>query len=157
MIYNNPVHNLLKRLFHNTKLRFIAAGITTTGVDFVFFNIGITLLSLRPAFANILSTSVAMTVSYLLNKKVVFKAEGKTLSRQLPSFLAVTIFTQWIVQTVVITGGIPVIETFLRFIGYNNNNVSWLASNIAKVMAIAIGAVTNYMLYSRWVFRKKTV
>ncbi|HEY5805807.1 MAG TPA: GtrA family protein [Candidatus Saccharimonadales bacterium] len=144
-----------KQLFHNTKLRFIAVGLTNTAVDFAFFNLGILVFGLVPAFASIFSTSIAMMVSFLLNKKVVFKAEGKVLSRQLPSFLAVTIFTQWFVQAVVITGGVALLEAFFRAINYNDSIPSWLAPNAAKVAAIAIGAVTNYMLYSRWVFRKK--
>lgn len=155
VIRSYSVRSASKRLFHSTKLRFIAAGLANTAIDFFFYNLLIVSLSLLPALASIGSTSAAMTASYLLNKKFVFKADGKILSKQLSRFLAVTIFTQWAVQSVVIAVGVGLVEAFLDIINYTNNVPAWFAPNTAKVAAIAIGTLTNYVLYSRWVFRKK--
>ncbi len=134
-----------RRLLNDTKVRFFLTGIFNTSVDFGIYNILI-FLALSAEWASIVSTSVAMCLSYALNKTVVFKAGGRFISSEAIRFFAVTIFGLWVVQTLII-----------HWVGQALHGLlpsEWLAVNVAKVAAVAASTVWNYVWYSRFVFKK---
>lgn len=148
----------LPAILKNTKIRFIGVGIANTAVDFIVFNIVLFSTGMPPALATIISTSVAMGVSYFLNRRIVFKAGGRAFSRQLVLFLAATILSQWVVQAIIIsymTGFLQGIAASLLADSAQQFWPQWLVVNFAKATAVAAGAITNYLLYSRIVFSDK--
>lgn len=136
------------------KIRFILAGITNTLVDFAVFNVLILLFTLHVAPANIIATSIAMAVSYLLNKKAVFRNGDPHNIRQVTLFLGFTLFGIWVVQT----GSMLIILNILEgtFTPDTGSFLEWFLRNVAKASGIVFGAVWSYLTYSRIVFRERS-
>lgn len=145
----------LRRALTGKKVRFIAVGVLNTLVDFTIFNILIHALGMAPWVANLCSTSVAMVVSFLLNKHAVFKGGRSYSHRQFAAYVLVTAAGLWGLQTAVIlvvSGALrPVLHTV------TGGNVSapamhLLVANIAKATATVLSAIWNYLWYDRVIF-----
>lgn len=137
-----------------TKVRFILVGISNTLIDFVFFNILVlTFLSQNHIAANIVSTTIAMAFSYMMNKQAVFRNKKPHSALQMALFLAVTLTGIWVIQTLIMD------QVFLylqdEFAAEGHPVLVWFLLNIAKCFGIAAGAMWNYFGYSRIVFRTK--
>lgn len=139
--------SLPKRIFGSEKIRFGAVGSINTAIDFVLLFLFSVVIGIPTIIANIGSTSCALTVSYLLNKKAVFRNTDSHNHRQVILFLVVTLAGLWIVQGVVIAISSPL----LQMIGLNDATVLLLA----KLIATAFTLVWNYLWYSRVVFRQQ--
>lgn len=132
-------------IFKGEKIRFAAVGMINTIVDFtVLLALGVG-LRVPTIPANIVSTSCALVVSYLLNKKAVFKNDGKSGDRQFASFIIVTLVGLWIMQPIII-----IMVTGLPFI--NGLDQAWSLA-IGKVIATIATLVWNYIWYSRVIFK----
>ncbi len=148
MGYTGKVKKVRKQIFSSEKIRFGAVGVVNTAVDFTVLFVLAMLFGLPSVIANIGSTSVALTVSYLLNKRAVFKNTDTRRLRQVMMFLIVTLTGLWLVQGVVIALATEV----LRSAG-----IAAAASLlIAKIIASGFSLVWNYLWYSRVVFKEKT-
>lgn len=130
-------------------MRFIAVGGINTVVDFGVL-LSLSLLLNFPVFiANIISTSCALAVSYLLNKKAVFDSDDKHSVRQIAIFLIVTLAGLWVLQALVIIGASELLKNL--FIGIDTT----VTVIVAKVIATIFSLTWNYLWYSRVVFRKR--
>ena len=151
--------------------RFAAVGVLNTLVDYVLF-VGITKvfhLSLDNVWvAKVISGTVAMTVSFLLNRRWVFGARGHApVHHQAARFFAVT--------AVAVYGiGVPVTQLFarvyqgpgrwldavLRHVGLTGAAPSVFTDAFAtKTAAFAIATcctmIFNFLAYRYWVFRAR--
>ncbi len=131
----------------NKLLRFAAIGAMNTVIDFgllfVFKALGLPVL-----LANVLSTSIAFSLSFTLNKKYTFKTSGTNVKRELALFIAVTLFGLWVLQGLVIMLTSPLISSVLH-----TNAETTLA--IAKLAATAVSMTWNYIAYDKLVFTHK--
>lgn len=143
-----------RRLGEKQKIRFILAGITNTLVDVVGFNIFILLFAAHVVPASIASTTIAMAVSYLLNKKAVFRNKQPHHAKQIFLFLLVTLSGIWVIQTLIMVEVLHVLEN--TFDPQSQTFLLWFLQNVAKGAGIVFGAVWNYLGYSRLVFREKS-
>ena len=129
-------------------IRFAAIGAMNTVIDFgllfVFKALGLPVL-----LANVLSTSIAFSLSFTLNKKYTFKTSGTNVKRELALFIAVTLFGLWVLQGLVIMLTSPLISSVLH-----TNAETTLA--IAKLAATAVSMTWNYIAYDRLVFTQKS-
>ena len=141
-----------KRLGGNTKVRFIAAGIANTLVDVLTFNFFIIVFSFGVVPASIISTTTAMAVSYILNKKAVFRSQTPHSLKQIILFIVVTATGIWLVQTLIMVGVLNVLEVW--FNPADQSFLQWFLQNVAKGFGIIAGAVWSYIGYSRIVFRE---
>ena len=130
------------------KVRFGLVGVVNTLVDFGILNVLVGMFGVPPIFANIGSTTIAMLVSFSLNKRAVFNDQSGNRLRQLILFFAVTIPGIWLVQSSVLAG----MYYTLVHIAFVSDIV---ALNLAKVSGICVGLVWNYLWYSRVVFKKE--
>lgn len=80
--------------------------------------------------ANLVSTSAGMTLSFVANGLVTFRADRLTL-RQAGLFLATTGTTMWLLQPLVITAVLQVVDVLL----------------LAKLAAIGGCLVVNFVAY----------
>jgi len=144
-----PVFRRKSHMHHYTKIRFIAVGVLNTAVDFGVFNLLLLAFKVQPVLASIISTTIAMIVSFLLNRSFVFKRGGTFSGREALEFFAVTIAGLWVVQSLVISqvGGL--------LHGMLFTSEVWASDDIAKVIAIGASTVWNYLWYSRLVFATK--
>lgn len=124
------------------KLRFGFVGVINTIVDFgLLFTLRY--LGLPSVTANFVSTSVAFTLSFGLNKNVVFRAKGSDIRREVTLFIITTLFGLWALQTIVITVVDLVAPT------------SSISLFVSKVLATIVTICWNYVMYSRVVFKKR--
>ncbi len=123
-------------------LRFLLVGAVNTGVDFALL-FGLTAIGMPILLANILSTSTALGVSFLLNRGYTFRSDGHR-GRQVILFLAVTLFALWVLQPIVILLVVHLVDLDAA-----------VALLLGKVLATIASLSWNYVLYSRVVFPPK--
>ena len=136
----------LHRLLRHEKIRFILVGALNTSVDFVILFLLVEALDMNAIVANVISTSVALSVSYLLNKKAVFGDTDTNDWRRVMLFVVVTLAGLWILQGAVIALLSPLL----------NNIVGKSAALFAaKLIATLFSLTWNYEWYSRVVFKRR--
>lgn len=126
---------------HAEKIRFVLVGGFNTVFDFCLFGLLTNLLSFPKEVANIISTSICITISFILNYKFVWKSK-KNLYQTAPGFLIVSLFSAWVVQNLAIN-----LVTWI----FQENGVTKL---IGKAFGSICGMITNYFGY-KLVFRGK--
>ena len=130
---------------NSKKVRFVTVGVANTAIDFgVLF--ALKALGLPTISANIISTTAAFCFSFFANKKYTFKTTGGGLRREIILFIIVTLFALWVLQTIVIAA----VQAALANSGLNEQVILF----IAKILAVCVTLVWNYMFYSRLVFVK---
>jgi putative flippase GtrA len=139
----------IKRLTKFEKVRFALVGLLNTAVDFIILLVLASLLGVPSSIANIVSTTIALLVSYLLNKKAVFGNTDPNNRRQLLLFITITLFGLWVLQTIVIAVSSSLLSTWLGLSG-----ASALVLIIAKLVATCVSLTWNYIWYSRVIFSK---
>jgi putative flippase GtrA len=119
--------------------RFGLVGFANTAVDFgILFSL--TALGVQVFVANVVSTSVALGLSFVLNRNFTFRSDGHR-GRQVVLFFVVTLVGLWGLQPVVIFAVqslLPGADGFTLLVG--------------KACATAVSLVWNYMLYAKVVF-----
>jgi putative flippase GtrA len=135
-------------------LRFCLVGIINTLVDVPTFvalhSAGVPVLA-----ANIISTSLALIVSLLLNYHYTFRS--RTLSKaRVILYFAVTLAGIWIIQPLVITILLNLNGHmhYTTFITNRYGHAKQIDSLIAKLGSLAVSLLWNYLWYSRAVFKK---
>ena|SRR5687767_12645203 len=140
--------------------KFGLVGILNTVIDFVLFNVFINVGVYR-IMANVLSTTVAMTFSFIANKSWVFGARRGSVLRQAVLFLAVTAFGLYVIQNLVIYGLTEVWLTPLQ-LAYDLVDLlgldavfgeQFVINNGAKAVATVFSMTWNYLLYKKLVFK----
>ena len=128
------------------KARFAVVGVGTTVIDFGTLFL-LKILGLPEIPANIVSTSAAICFSFFASKKYTFKSAGTDIVREMTMFLAISLFGAWVIQSIVIMITLPLFEDF--------GAPELVALFIAKVAAISVGLIWNYVMYSRYVFKHR--
>lgn len=142
------LQKLLKK--HADKIRFVLVGGTNTIIDFTILFTLVNYLGIAIVYGNVISTSVALTFSYFVNKKFTFKDNSPTGKSQLIRFLLVTLTGLWLIQPIIIAftqAGIQIAN-----ISINRNYILF----IGKIIATCITLIWNYVLYKKYVFIEKS-
>ena len=131
---------------HAEKLRFAVVGVANTGIDFGILFLLSQLFGVPDILANIISTSVALTFSFFVNRSFTFKSGGKLNIKQAVLFVVITLFGLWVLQNIIIVG----IDIMLAPL----NLPGWLSLFVGKLLASVVSLTWNYIMYSRFVFKK---
>ena len=134
-------HQLIKK--HGEKIKFVLVGGFNTILDFCIYALLANIIGLPKEIANIISTSICIAVSFILNYKFVWKSK-KSKKETAPGFLIVSLFSAWVVQNIAINA-----VTFIL----GENGVTKL---IGKVFGSICGMISNYFGY-KLVFRGKDI
>lgn len=137
-------------------MRFGLVGVINTLLDFALFNLLAGKLSWRKIPANLVSTSAAMTFSFLANWHWVFPAHGGQPVEKAVRFLVVTLASGWIVQNVVIRLlDSPARRLLAKFVEPRlpKLNIDFLHRNTLKAAAVGAGMFWNFGWYRAWVFQ----
>jgi putative flippase GtrA len=134
-------------LKHKEFVKFFIVGVANTLLDFLLFGLFANVVGIFPVVANILSTAICMCVSFALNSKFVWKTK-RSIRETAPKFFAVTIFTAWVVQGIVI---FLITSFFPRFWILENEAI---LNMIAKICASGAGMIVNFFGY-RLIFKEK--
>ncbi|SMH33276.1 Putative flippase GtrA (transmembrane translocase of bactoprenol-linked glucose) [Rathayibacter oskolensis] len=143
--------------WESQKVRFIVAGSLNTALDFLILNALSLLVGLPTLVANLISVTVGISVSYLLNHFFVFRHPERPTLRTFATFFLVTGFSSLVLQSLIIYGFERFFDTrfgtsllFLPSAGEK----AFLAINAAKLVAVLVGLVWNFCLYKFVVFRQ---
>lgn len=139
------LQKLLKK--HADKIRFILVGGTNTIIDMSILFALVNYLGIAVFYSNIVSTSVALTFSFFVNKKFTFKDKSATGKSQLSKFLIVTLTGLWLIQPFIIVFTEVVIK--IANLSLNSNYILL----IGKIIATCVTLVWNYLLYKKYVFK----
>lgn len=149
--------------------RFVVVGVLNTLVDYVLF-IGLTkTLHLALSWvwvAKLVSGTVAISLSFVLNRNWVFRARGRARA-QAVRFVATSVFAVYAIQT-------PLTQLFantfswpgrtlydaLHGLGVPRHLPSVVTEPLAIktaafVLATAVSMVFNFVVYRNWVFRTR--
>lgn len=125
--------------------RFGMVGVANTGIDLAVYFL-LQLGGTPVLLANLVSTSAGLSFSFAANRLFTFSARPKGgARRQIVLFVACTGVGLWIVQPLVILA-----------VGQLLSGAAALGDTrilVAKLAAIAVAMVWNWMLYNRVVFR----
>jgi putative flippase GtrA len=123
--------------------KFGLVGLINFALDVGLFNVlRVTVLADKPITAGVISTSVAATSSYFMNRHWTWRHRARTgVRRELPLFL-------------VLSGvGLGISTGCLALSHYVLGLDSLLADNVAKnVVGLGLGMVWRFWSFKRWVF-----
>lgn len=124
-------------------LRYLMVGVFNSLLDLGLFTLFAVVLGLFPLVANILSTTITLCVSYILNRVFVFRTQ-RSVTRTVVQFVAVTLISGLLVQSAVIW--------VVLSLGALVSDVPYaVLAPLAKICAMGVGMVCNYLGY-RWLF-----
>lgn len=145
----------LHQASQSTGLRFVFIGVLNTLIDFGILNILTQLADFDRIPANIVSASVAMTFSFLMNRRVVFKSKSSERGRQIVLFLTVTALSIYVIQNLIIFVLTEAwkwpLETLYDIVPLLSEEV--FVTNVAKAAATAGSLMWNFLLYKEVVFK----
>lgn len=141
--------------------RFARVGLLATVIDFTILNVIVFATGLSPAFANVISITAATSVSYVLNRKWAFsRGEQKSKRRTIVLYAAVTLLGVYGLQSVIVyfvtAYGSQLGETVaaaLQQLTDFSLSPDTLLLNIAKLLAVAVSGIWNFVLFRRTVFK----
>lgn len=140
--------------------KFSLIGIINTLIDFVIYNIGISVFGLAVIAANLVSTTVAMSFSFVANKNFVFGSKQKQVLRQALLFLIITAFGLYALQNGVIYilkyswhWPLDLAYDIVKAVGLQSISQEFVVNNGAKIIGTVFSFVWNYILYKKYVFK----
>ncbi len=137
-------------------MRFGLVGVINTLLDFALFNLLAGKLRWRKIPANLVSTSVAMSFSFLANWHWVFPIHDGQPAERAARFLVVTLASGWIVQNAVIrildAMSMRLLTKFAAP-AFPRAKIEFLHRNTLKAAAVGAGMFWNFCWYRAWVFQ----
>jgi len=130
---------------HADKIRFVLVGGTNTAIDLTILFSLFNLIGLPFFYSNVISTSVALTFSFFVNKRFTFQDGHRITKTKMATFLGITLVGLWLIQPVII---LIIRGIFGQII--TDDNILLL---IGKVLATCVTLVWNYLLYRKFVFK----
>lgn len=151
------MEGVFKELWEKKVVRFFFVGSFNFLLDIVMLNIFISVFGLRVLVANSLSVSIGITASYFLNHRIVFRHPQNYSLKAYGKFFVVTGFSAIIIQDFIIGVLAPRVVRVHpgEMVGMFGHSVpaQTIELNVAKIVAVAIGMVWNFLLYKYIVFR----
>ena len=142
--------------------RFLVVGLFNTGLDFSILNALVFGFGLSRLPANIISSSVAMVMSYMLNHRFVFRHDEEKNLKQFLVFIVITAFGLLVLQNLTIyifthqLRSVPdAMHTVLDWVVSGVFTKEFIELNFGKAVATIVTMVWNYKLYQRFVFVAK--
>ena len=141
--------------------KFGIVGILNTLIDFAIYNLGISLLRLPVIGANLISTTVAMSFSFIANKTFVFGSKDRRVFSQAVAFVTITAIGLYVIQNGVIfilkyrwSWPLDTGYNIVKAIGLDSLNRDFVINNGAKAIGTLFSLTWNYLLYKKVVFTR---
>ncbi len=152
-------YRLVKNPWQYKIFRFGCIGTVNTLIDLSILNLLVITVHLNPLIANLISASVAITISYFLNHHLVFRDPRPSNFKQFIHFYLVTGLSILAVQDIIIA-------MFTHYVGVKDNSLTSLIRdfglsisakvinlNLGKLIAVVGGMVWNFLWYHKVVFK----
>jgi len=133
---------MLKKMLSTTFVRYVIVGFISVGIDYGSLLIGFHVLGWPLAFATTAGFSVGLVINFLLNKFWSFETshDAKQTTKQAAMVTVLVAFNLTITNIVVI-----------RLNKWN------IGPEISKVITMAMITCWNYVLYKKYIFKKRKV
>lgn len=138
--------------------QFGLVGIANTLIDFGLFNVLSAPGRLTLVQANLISTTVAMIISFFANRRLVFREHTGPFWRQVVLFYAVTAFGLYLLQTGTIKlltewwlGPVSLAVSAAHMLGVSRHD-QFIIKNTAKLIGTIVSLAWNYVTYKTVVF-----
>jgi len=147
----------MRRIFKFQKVRFIAVGGLNTLADFILFNLILWSFSIHPVIANSISLLTCMVLSFFLNHYFVFQSKKPIKLSDFLKFMIGTGIVMLVAQNIALVGSIAVLQNSIGdYLKDIHVEPSLVIANIAKLIAVGVSMVANYLLYKYVIFRHAT-
>lgn len=150
------MRQFVKGLWSKRIVRFACIGVINTLNDLILLNIFVFLFGIKVLFANCMSASISIVISYFLNHAIVFQKQHPLSIRLFMKFVVITGLSIIAVQTVIIYG-VEHVVTISRIVVTAHVSIglaNFLQVNGAKAVAVIGGMAWNFVLYQLVVFRE---
>lgn len=154
----------LSNIWDAKSVRFLGVGVINTTLDLLILNSLVIILGLPVLGANTISVTIGITISYFLNRKIVFRVNSSkdpVSVVQFLKFFLVTGLSVLVIQNTVLFFAGQLIGNrdlgILKLVGVVsdiNITTEFVNLNLEKVAAVLLGMVWNYTLYNFIVFNK---
>lgn len=146
-----------RNLWSKRPIRFICVGLINTFTDITLLNIFVLSFGFKLITANLMSASISIVLSYFLNHFIVFQNNHKLGIRPFLKFILITGVSVLLIQSLTIyilqhLFTLNILGSILAMHG-TRQFIKVLQINGAKIIAVMVGMVWNYMLYHIVVFR----
>lgn len=140
--------------------KFGIVGIINTLVDVIILNVLYLGFGVKKEVANVISVSVAIVNSYILNKSWTFKDKDKNVLKQFVIFVGLslvglvinTYILKFLSETWTAIPDLAVsVVHYLRLNGILSDE--FMILNTAKAFAILASMVWNFISYKKWAFK----
>jgi len=133
-------------------------GVINTLTDTAILNLLVFAASVQVVFANVISASISIVLSYFWNHYIVFRKEHPMSLRLFLKFVVVTGVSIIIVQTGIIylIQHVFTLSEINKMTDLSGTSVKIIQVDGAKMAAVLAGMVWNYVLYQLVVFKKTT-
>jgi putative flippase GtrA len=146
---------MIKKLWAYKIFRFITIGVINTLTDISILNLLVFAFGAKVIYANLVSASISITLSYFWNHFIVFRHQNKATLKLFIKFFVITGLGILVIQTLVIYG----VEHLVNInqimntthLSHSLSKVLWV--NGAKLFAVAISMVWNFFLYTFAIFK----
>lgn len=147
---------MIKKLWGNKIIRFGAIGIINSVTDISILNFLVFAFGLKVIFANLISASISISLSYFWNHYLVFRHKHPVSIRLFVKFFVITAVGILAIQSIVIYGveHAITINSVMNTLNTSRSISKILWVNGAKVVAILVSMVWNFFLYTFAVFKE---
>lgn len=149
-----------KRIVKRRVTRFALVGIFNTGLDFSILNALVFVFGVPDIAANIVSGTIAASISFFLNHRFVFSASRPKSAQNFLIFLAITMVGLYGLQNLIIyvlthylTAPASWCFDLLQWFRAGTFSRDFVRLNFAKVIATLASLTWNYFLYAKYVFK----
>lgn len=132
----------LKEIEKKKPVRYGAVSTLSTSLDLGLYGI-LTAIGIPSVAANFPATALGFCVSFFINRSYTFDSTNQNIKRQIVLFTIVTLFGLWVIQPAIIY----LFEHIYR------DSITWFITILAKLIAMPVTLLYNYLLYSRVVFK----
>lgn len=146
---------MIKKLWGNKIVRFASIGVINTLTDLLLLNILVFAFGLKFIYANLISASISISLSYFWNHFLVFKQQNPVSLKLFIRFFIITGFGILIIQTGVIyvLGHIIKPSDVASHLNISYSLAKVISVNVAKIIAVVFSMIWNFVLYNLAVFK----
>ena len=147
--------HIIQKLWERRVVRFACIGVINTLTDAAILNVLVFVFGVKLLIANVISASVSIIISYFWNHYIVFQKEHQLSLRMFLKFVIVTGLSIVAIQSAVIyiAQHIFTLSEISKLTGLHGTHVEFIQVDGAKIAAVLIGMVWNFLLYKYVVFR----
>ena len=146
---------IVNKLWGNKIFRFATIGVINTATDISILNLVVFAFHVRLLYANLISASISISLSYFWNHFLVFRHKNPVSVKLFIRFFVITAVGILAIQSAVIYGLEHAVsnEQIASTLGLSLSLSKVIRVNGAKLIAVAFSMIWNFILYTFAVFK----